>query len=315
MQEPRIAILATGGTIAGLSKDNLSLNYKAGVLSIDSLIKSLPKINAKISTYQISNIDSCDMDDEIQIKLAKKINELFEKDIDGIVVTHGSDTLEESAYFIQLSVKSNKPVIFTASMRPFFSLSSDGPKNLYNAIILATKSKGVLISINDKIFSPRVLSKTHTLNLNAFSSPNELGYIVDNDIFFYEKNKKAPFDIDKITTLPKVDILYSYSNDGNAISAKALFENGTKGLVIAGSGAGSIHKNLKNVLKELIKKGLIIVVSTRVAFGSVILSKEDIKLGFISALDLNPQKARILLILALSKTKNIQKIQKYFLKY
>lgn len=127
--------------------------------------------------------------------------------------------------------------------------------------------------------------------------------------------KNAPFDVSKLTSLPKVDILYSYSNDGSGVAAKALFEHGTKGIVVAGSGAGSIHKNQKDVLKELLKKGLKVVVSSRVVAGCVAVSDSDEKLGFISAEDLNPQKARVLLMLALTKTSDPKKIQEYFLKY
>ncbi|MBM0259971.1 hypothetical protein JNW89_28040 [Micromonospora sp. 4G55] len=134
-------------------------------------------------------------------------------------------------------------------------------------------------------------------------------------MLFKAHTKNAPFDVSKLTSLPKVDILYSYSNDGSGVAAKALFEHGTKGIVVAGSGAGSIHEDQKNVLKELMKKGLNVVVSSRVVAGRVAVSDSDEKLGFISAEDLNPQKARVLLMLALTKTSDPKKIQEYFLKY
>ena len=211
-------------------------------------------------------------------------------------------------------------------MRPSTAISADGPKNLYNAVALAAdkeaKNKGVMVAMNDKILSARGVVKTHSLNVDAFSSPDfgDLGYIVDGKVFFYNNISKAhtknsPFDVSKLTSLPKVDILYTYSNDGSAIAAKALFDNGTKGIVVAGSGAGSIHEDQKNTLKELIKQGLDIVVSSRVAAGRVAVSDADKKLGFISAEDLNPQKARVLLMLALTKTNDPKKIQEYFLKY
>lgn len=325
----RIAILGTGGTIAGFIDSTIATTgYTAGAIDIDVLIKAVPQIRdlADISWEQIANIDSSNMCDEIWLRLAKKIAKLFAEGIDGVVITHGTDTMEETAYFLNLTIKSDKPVVLVGAMRPSTAISADGPKNLYNAVALVAnkeaKNKGVMVAINDKILSARGVVKTHSLNVDAFSSPDfgDLGYIVDGKVFFYNNvtkahTKNAPFDVSKLTSLPKVDILYSYSNDGSGVAAKALFEHGTKGIVVAGSGSGSIHKNQKDVLKELLKKGLKVVVSSRVVAGCVAVSDSDEKLGFISAEDLNPQKARVLLILALTKTSDPKKIQEYFLKY
>ncbi|HEG4014966.1 TPA: type II asparaginase [Campylobacter jejuni] len=325
----RIAILGTGGTIAGFIDSTIATTgYTAGAIDIDVLIKAVPQIRdlADISWEQIANIDSSNMCDEIWLRLAKKIAKLFAEGIDGVVITHGTDTMEETAYFLNLTIKSDKPVVLVGAMRPSTAISADGPKNLYNAVALVAnkeaKNKGVMVAINDKILSARGVVKTHSLNVDAFSSPDfgDLGYIVDGKVFFYNNvtkahTKNAPFDVSKLTSLPKVDILYSYSNDGSGVAAKALFEHGTKGIVVAGSGAGSIHKNQKDVLKELLKKGFKVVVSSRVVAGCVAVSDSDEKLGFISAEDLNPQKARVLLMLALTKTSDPKKIQEYFLKY
>ncbi|EOH1370718.1 type II asparaginase [Campylobacter jejuni] len=325
----RIAILGTGGTIAGFIDSTIATTgYTAGAIDIDVLIKAVPQIRdlADISWEQIANIDSSNMCDEIWLRLAKKIAKLFAEGIDGVVITHGTDTMEETAYFLNLTIKSDKPVVLVGAMRPSTAISADGPKNLYNAVALVVnkeaKNKGVMVAMNDKILSARGVVKTHSLNVDAFSSPDfgDLGYIVDGKVFFYNNvtkahTKNAPFDVSKLTSLPKVDILYSYSNDGSGVAAKALFEHGTKGIVVAGSGAGSIHKNQKDVLKELLKKGLKVVVSSRVVAGCVAVSDSDEKLGFISAEDLNPQKARVLLMLALAKTSDPKKIQEYFLKY
>ncbi|HED6652786.1 TPA: type II asparaginase [Campylobacter jejuni] len=325
----RIAILGTGGTIAGFIDSTIATTgYTAGAIDIDVLIKAVPQIRdlADISWEQIANIDSSNMCDEIWLRLAKKIAKLFAEGIDGVVITHGTDTMEETAYFLNLTIKSDKPVVLVGAMRPSTVISADGPKNLYNAVALVVnkeaKNKGVMVAMNDKILSARGVVKTHSLNVDAFSSPDfgDLGYIVDGKVFFYNNvtkahTKNAPFDVSKLTSLPKVDILYSYSNDGSGVAAKALFEHGTKGIVVAGSGAGSIHKNQKDVLKELLKKGLKVVVSSRVVAGCVAVSDSDEKSGFISAEDLNPQKARVLLMLALTKTSDPKKIQEYFLKY
>ena len=176
------------------------------------------------------------------------------------------------------------------------------------------------------------VQKIHTQNINAFEG-FECGYVRDEKLILNEKwleiqaknkeeyfnkaeleiqAKRAKFDISRLKKLPKVDILYTYSNDGLGVAAKALFESGTRGLVIAGSGAGSIHSFQKKALKALLKKGLKVVVSSRVKAGFVAISDEDKKLGFISAQDLNPQKARVLLMLALTKTNDNAKIAKYF---
>ncbi len=325
--KPKVAILATGGTIAGsIDSAVATTGYTAGVVGVDVLIKAVPEIQnlAKIEGQQIANIDSSNMRDEIWLKLAQEINKLFASGVDGVVITHGTDTMEETAYFLNLTIKSDKPVVLVGAMRPSTAISADGPKNLYNAVALAAdkNAKGVMVAMNDKIQSARAVVKTHTLNVDAFSSPDfgDMGYIVDGKVYFYNNvakahTKKTPFDVKNLKELPKVDILYSYSNDGSGVAAKALFENGTKGIVVAGSGAGSIHEAQKEVLKELLDKGLKVAVSSRVVAGRVAVSEADKKLGFISAEDLNPQKARVLLMLALTKTNDPKKIQEYFLKY
>ncbi|EAI8565382.1 type II asparaginase, partial [Campylobacter upsaliensis] len=279
--KPKVAILATGGTIAGsIDSAVATTGYTAGVVGVDVLIKAVPEIQnlAKIEGQQIANIDSSNMRDEIWLKLAQEINKLFASGVDGVVITHGTDTMEETAYFLNLTIKSDKPVVLVGAMRPSTAISADGPKNLYNAVALAAdknaRGKGVMVAMNDKIQSARAVVKTHTLNVDAFSSPDfgDMGYIVDGKVYFYNNvakahTKKTPFDVKNLKELPKVDILYSYSNDGSGVAAKALFENGTKGIVVAGSGAGSIHEAQKEVLKELLTKGLKVAVSSRVVAG------------------------------------------------
>ncbi len=314
-------------------------------------------------------LNSADMSDEIWLRLAKRVNTLLKNsNVDGVVITHGTDTMEESAFFLHLVAKSDKPIVFVGAMRPSTALSADGPKNLYNAISLAanpeSKGKGVMVVMNDRIQSARYVSKIHTLNVNAFASPNtgDMGYILDGKAFFYTTPSKphtlqSEFDIDSLDSLPKVDILYSYANDNSQVAAQALFNHGTKGLIIAGSGAGSIHKNHKDMLKKvdilysyandnsqvaaqalfnhgtkgliiagsgagsihknhkdmlkkLMQNGLVVVQSSRVNNGLVIANEADSKLGFISSYDLNPQKARVLLMLALSKTDNNERISR-----
>ncbi|BDB63747.1 L-asparaginase [Helicobacter cinaedi] len=328
--KPNIVILATGGTIAGAVDSSLqTTGYQAGVLSIESLLQSVPELAnvANLESEQIANIDSADMSDEIWLRLAKRVNALLKSSkVDGVVITHGTDTMEESAFFLHLVAKSDKPIVFVGAMRPSTALSADGPKNLYNAISLAanpeSKGKGVMVVMNDRIQSARYVSKTHTLNVNAFASPNvgDMGYILDGKAFFYTMPSKphttqSIFDVRSLKSLPKVDILYSYANDGLAVAAQALVNQGTKGLVIAGSGAGSIHTNHKDKLIKLMQEGVIVVQSSRINNGIVVANAADSQLGFIGSGDLNPQKARVLLILALSKTDNNERIAKIFESY
>lgn len=325
-----IVILATGGTIAGASDSALkTTGYKAGAIGVEALIGSVPEIKklANITGEQIANIDSADMSDEIWLKLAKRVNALLiDSSVDGVVITHGTDTMEESAFFLHLVAKSDKPIVFVGAMRPATALSADGPKNLYNAIALAaspeSKGKGVMVMMNDRIQSARYVSKLHTLNTQAFGSPasGDMGYVLDSKVVFYTMPTKphtleSEFDVSALDSLPKVDILYSYANDGLAVAAQALFHHGTKALVIAGMGAGSIHKNHKTMLKKLMAQGLIVVQSSRINNGFISANKEDSGLGFIGSGDLNPQKARVLLLLALTQTNSPAQIAAIFNKY
>ena len=303
--KPKIAILATGGTIAGsIDSAVATTGYTAGVVGVDVLIKAVPQIQdlANISGEQVANIDSSNMRDEIWLKLAKKINKLFDEGVDGVVITHGTDTMEETAYFLNLTIKSDKPVVLVGAMRPSTAISADGPKNLYNAVALAAdkeaKNKGVMVAMNDKILSARGVVKTHSLNVDAFSSPDfgDLGYIVDGKVFFYNNISKAhtknsPFDVSKLTSLPKVDILYTYSNDGSAIAAKALFEGQGS---LENMPTSKVEANIsildaiitarmapsKGQARTLINQGGITLNDEKVADVNYVLSDDDFKDGY-----------------------------------
>lgn len=316
-----IMILATGGTIAGVA-DETHTDYESGVLGIDTLLQDFPQIHslAHIHTKQICNIDSADMSDDIWLTLAHNIKVILSDSLyDGIVITHGTDTMEESAFFLHLTTISDKPIILTGAMRPFNDALYDGGKNLFNAIKLAaykdSQNRGVMVCMNGQIYSPLDVSKLHTLEIDAFSSKGGIGFVTDSSICFSSPliaRQRSIFHIENLKSLPRVDILYSYANDGSSIAAKALFESGTKGIVIAGSGAGSIHRAHKEMLKSLLKQGLVVVVSSRINQGSVHISKADSELGFISSAGLNPQKARVLLMLALSQSKDLAEIARIF---
>lgn len=325
---PKVAILATGGTIAGSTDAGgvATSGYKAGVLTVDTLINAVPEIKnlAQISGQQVANIDSSNMSREIWLQLAKTVNELLAGDIDGIVITHGTDTMEETAFFLNMVVKSDKPVVLVGAMRPSTAISADGPKNLYNAVALAAstnaKGKGVLVAMDDMIYGGRDVTKVNTTRTSTFQAPNSgaLGIITDGMPTFYLSQVKphtqaTEFDISNVKILPKVDILYSYASDGSGPAARAMVKDGAKGIVVAGSGAGSIHKSQGDVLKELIKSDKIIVVrSSRTGSGLVPLNPGD---TFLTGDNLNPQKARVLLMLALTKTSDPKAIQAIFNKY
>lgn len=330
MKKPNITLLATGGTIAGSGNSSIKGDYTSGGLHVEELISDIPDLDkvANIQGEQIANIGSQAMDDEILLRLAKRVDELLLDDgVDGIVVIHGTDTLEESAYFLNLTIKSKKPIIFTGAMRSSSSISSDGAMNILNAISVASCKKsqkmGVLVVINDEIHSAREVTKIDTTSLNAFSSPNsgKVGVVHYGKVSFYMQSLKkhtykSEFDIKNINSLPKIDIIYSHLN-GTDTFVKASIKSGTKGIISAGFGNGNIYPTTLKALHVSSQKGIIVVRSSRVGSGKVSTQGEidDKKYGFITADNLNPQKARILLSLALLKTNRKIDIQKIFFKY
>jgi L-asparaginase type II len=323
---PNVTILGTGGTIAGSGGSATQLTgYKPGDLTAEQLIAAVPGLKsfADISAEQVANIGSYDMTTEVWLKLTKRINELLAGRTDGVVVTHGTDTLEETAYFLNLTVKSDKPVVTVGAMRPATAISADGPLNLLQAISVAgsenARGKGVFLIMNGEINAAREVTKTNTLQPETFRSIDlgYLGYVVDNKPVFYRASlrkhtKNSEFDVSGLTSLPKVEILYTYV-DAGIDAVKALITTKPQGLVVAGMGNGSIPTPILNVLKEAAQNGMIVVRSSRTGTGMVTtdLKKGD-DVGFVTADSLNPQKARVLLMLALTKTKDRKSIQKIF---
>ncbi|QDY85573.1 type II asparaginase [Paenibacillus polymyxa] len=326
---PNIKILATGGTIAGSSSVNTdTTGYKAGALGVETLINAVPEMKsiANVSGEQVVNVGSPDVNNEILLKLAKRINELLARDdVDGIVITHGTDTLEETAYFLNLVVKSDKPVVVVGSMRPATAISADGPFNLYNAVKVAgasaSKGQGVLVLLNDRIGAARYITKTNTTAVDTFKSVEQgyLGAVVGDQVYYYNKSThkhttSSVFDISNLTQLPQVDILYEYQNNGRYLYDAAVAA-GAKGIVVAGSGNGSLSKTSSEGAEAAGKKGVIIARSTRVGSGVVSPSTTDAASNFVSTDSLNPQKARILLMLALTQTHDVNQIQTFFNEY
>jgi L-asparaginase len=270
------------------------------------------------------------MNHEVWLKLAKRANEvLADKTVDGVVITHGTDTMEETAYFLSLVVKSDKPVVLVGSMRPATAISADGPANLYNAVSLAANPEarglGPLVVLNDEIHYAREAQKMNSTELNTFHSPNRgrAGVMnVGNAHFFWKNDTRlgvnSEFSVAGMDAgdLPRVDIIYSYANLGPDV-VDFMVKQGVKGIVLAGVGDGNSTDAVIAALSEAAKKGVVVVRATRTGSGLVVRNVEvdDDKLGFVASMELSPQKARILLMLGLTKTSDPKKIQGYFMAY
>jgi L-asparaginase len=327
---PTVYVLATGGTIAGAAGSNVQAGYTSGQVGVEQLIAAVPEAK-KIATLkgeQVSNIGSQDMNDEVWLKLANRVNAIAAMpDVTGIVITHGTDTIEETAYFLDLVVKSRKPVVLTAAMRPATALSADGPLNFYNAVAVAANKdaagRGVLVVVNDWIHDAESLTKTSTTAVQTFMSPLEgligtvaYGKAQFNRMPIGKHTATSEFSLQGVTALPRVDIIVAHENmDGALINAAAAA--GAKGIVIAGVGNGNMTKPAVDALAALAKKGIICVRSSRVTTGRVgrNVELEDDKLGFVASLDKSPQKARVLLRLALLKQRNATDVQRLFNEY
>jgi L-asparaginase len=327
---PNVVVLATGGTIAGAAASDVQAAYTSGQVGVEQLLAAVPQAKklAVMRGEQISNIGSQDMNDEVWLKLARRINELAAKpDVDGIVITHGTDTIEESAYFLNLVVKSKKPVVLTAAMRPSTALSADGPLNFYNAVAVAANKdaagRGVLVVVNDWIHGASSLTKTSTTAVQTFLSPVRglIGTVAYGQAEFYRgpvgrSTADSEFSLDGVTALPRVDIIMAHENmDGKLIDAAVAA--GAKGIVIAGVGNGNMTQPALDALAAQAKKGIVCVRSSRVATGLVGRNVEvnDDKLGLVASDSLNPQKARVLLRLALLKSRGLADVQRLFREY
>lgn len=329
-KKPNVTILATGGTIAGAAATGTQSGYSSGAVGIDTMIAAVPGIEklATIKGEQISSVGSQDMSFEILLKVANRINQLLATPaVDGIVITHGTDTLEESAFFLNLVVKSDKPVVMVGSMRPSTAVSADGPLNLYNAVGVAVdpnaRGRGVLVLMNDWIHGAHSLTKTSTTAVQTFMSPLRglvgVASYGKNDFYNnppWKHTTGSEFDVKGVTALPRVDIVYAYLDmPADAIDSAAA--NGAKGIVIAGVGNGNMNKASVDAAARAVQKGVVVVRSSRVATGSVgrNIELDDDKLGFVASDELNPQKARILLALALLKGHDAAAIQKLYYAY
>ncbi|MDL2256546.1 type II asparaginase [Parabacteroides sp. OttesenSCG-928-K15] len=330
-EKPTVYVLATGGTIAGQGASSVAAGYKAGVITVDQLLGAVPGLSdiADIRAEQVANIGSQDMNDQVWLTLAKRINELLKReDVDAIVVTHGTDTQEETAYFLNLTVKSPKPVILVGSMRPSTAIGADGPRNIYNAVACAvdpaSKDRGVMVVMDDKILGADDLTKTNTLYVETFQNPNygPLGIVYNGKPIYSRSSVKrhtvhAEFDVSHLTELPRVEIILSYSNATELFVDAAIYA-GAKGIVTAGVGNGNMTTDMQNALAKAVKeKGLAVVRSSRIMTGPTAQWDEvdDDANGFAASWFINPYRARVLLMLALTKTNDYKEIQRMFSEY
>lgn len=327
---PRIALILTGGTIDSVGKDRLDLAWyiEAGKrLNDGELLQQLPELKeiAIVQDIPFRRLPSHALIDKDWLDLVRTIHKIFDEDnADGVVITHGTNTIEETAYFLNLVLKTDKPVVVVGSMRPSSAISADGYLNLVNAIKVAghssAKGRGCMLVMNDTIYNGRDVTKNATYRVEAFQSRDlgPLGF-ADGDgkiVFYHQPVRKhtvqTEFDVRELDSLPRVDVVVSYVGaDGTMIEAAA--KAGAKGIVSAGTGAGRPTPAEDAAFDKCFKEtGMLMCLSSRVASGRVVRSPGLAKRGFVASDNLQPWKARLLLALALNKTNNAEEIQRMF---
>jgi len=326
-----VVVLATGGTIAGAGADAAkSATYQAAKVPVDKLIAGIPTLAdvAQVRGEQIFQIASESFTNEHLVTLGKRVAALAKQgDVDGIVVTHGTDTLEETAYFLNLVVRTDKPIVVVGSMRPGTAMSADGMLNLFNAVNVAaardSRGKGVLVAMNDELNSGRDVSKMVNIRTEAFKSPwGPLGMVVEGKNYWFRLPTKrhtvnSEFDIEKIDALAPVEIAYGYGNVTDT-AYRAFAAKGAKAIIHAGTGNGSVSNRIVPSLRELRGQGVHIVRSSHVNAGGFVLrnaEQPDDQYDWVVAHDLNPQKARILAAVALTQTGDSKELQRIFWEY
>jgi L-asparaginase len=327
---PRVALIITGGTIDSVGKDRLDLAWyiEAGKrLQDGELLQQLPELKtiAEVTEVPFRRLPSHALVDKDWLDLVRTIHKIFDADqAEGVVITHGTNTIEETAYFLNLTLKTDKPVVVVGSMRPSSAISADGYLNLVNAIKVAadanSRGRGCLLVMNDTIFNGRDVTKNATYRVEAFQSRDlgPLGY-ADGDgriVYYHQPARKhtlqTEFDVRSLETLPRVDIVVSYVG-ADGVMIEAATKAGAKGIVSAGTGAGRPTPAEDAAFDKCFKEtGMLMCLSSRVASGRVVRSPGLSKRGFVAADNLQPWKARLLLSLALTKTTDPEEIQRMF---
>ncbi|MDR0564449.1 MAG: type II asparaginase [Azoarcus sp.] len=325
---PGIHVLATGGTIAG-RRVSTGPRYRAGVLNIEALLDTVPGLRGlgEIHGEQVVNISSQDMDDATWLKLAHRTQTLLATpEVNAVVITHGTDTLEETACFLDLTLTGNKPVVIVGAMRPAGTLGADGAANLFDAVAVAahpaSAARGVLAVMHSSIFEARDVTKISASSIQAFASPNmgPAGYVNEGQVHYTRPAARPPdrpcFNLSRLENLPPVGIVYGHAG-ATAVPVRALAEAGFKGIVAAGVGNGNLPRDMLTALAEASGRGIAVVRASRTASGLTLrdIEIDDNRYGFIAAGTLNPQKARVLLQLALTQTQEPSDIQKIFERY
>lgn len=305
---PKVLIIATGGTIASTGNYYHDRGGAVKKISAEALTQAVPGIDklATLRLEQFSNVTSERIGPTQWLALANRINAAFRDDADlaGVVVTHGTDTMEETAYFLDLTVAGDRPVIVTGSMRPADAIGADGPANLYNAVRAAvapaSRGRGTMVLMDDRLFAASEVTKTNTSRVETFKAPEHGPVaIADHDMLFFQRprpTQRSIFDISGLKSLPRVDIIYAYAGEDSALIDAALAA-GAKGLVIAGAGAGGTTPGMSDGLKRAKKDGVSVVIGSRTGSGRV-AGRE----GRMTAGDLNVQHSRVLLMLALTRS-------------
>lgn len=327
-KRPVITIIGTGGTIAGRGAPGNSASYDAGVMEIGAVLEAVPGLDtiAEIRSCQIMNLASMNMSDEKMVFIAREIARIASSDADGIVVTHGTDTIEETSYLANLTVRTDKPIVFTGALRPATSLSADGPINLYDAVRVAASKdaagNGVLLVMNGEIYTARDVTKRDTHRSDAFESQfGPLGLAVEGDCLFYRRPTRrhtstSDFDIESIVDLPNAQVVVSHSSVTD-VAIEAFIKASVQGIIFAGTGNSNVPISVRSALRRAREAGIHIARTSRTGNGSSIRSPDpvDTEYDWIVCDDQNPQKARLLLALALTKTRNTEELRAIFRAY
>lgn len=332
MSLPRIEVLTTGGTIAGTGDSASGSSYRAGELTGEALLASVPNLGriAEITVRPVASIPSQDMNEEVWLRLAQAIEEDFGK-FDGFVVTHGTDTMEETSFFLDLTLPAGKPVVLTGAMLPSTAISADGPRNIFNAVVAAASpasaAYGVLVAMNSELFAAKGLFKSHTTSVATFRSrlSAAVGWTQNGEAHFTQaplSRRGLPLasaaEIGRATSLPRVALVATWAGvDGTA--AAAYMDAGYQGLVIECMGDGNVPAGMLPAADAAAASGMAVVRSSRSPFGAVLAEGEisDAEHGFICGGSLSPAQSRILLQLALFKSPRAsrEKLQSLFSRF
>ena len=332
-EQPTVRVIGTGGSIAGVGPDRMDFILYPEIgdhITIQQSLDRVPEIQdiAEVRSEDLVSVGSTAIGAAEWLALARRINQIFrdETDVAGVAITHGTATLEETSYFLHLTVKSTRPVVITGAMRPPTALSTDSDLNLLDAVRTAACPEavglGVLTVLNNEIQCGRDVTKASTFRVETFR-PNELGFLgyadSDGKVVFYRAPLRrhtvdTPFVVDDMTTLPRIDIVYSYAG-ADGLLVDAVRNNRSDGLILAGFGGGTFPPAVIDAAVKLVEDGIPVVLATRSTAGRVVITPKKEEQGFIVSDNLLPQKARVLLMLGLTVTQDRHELQQLFYHY